>query len=193
MEHKLIDLFAMPTLPMAFSSVFRNLPVAFASRLTKRPKLGCIMTDDEFYVVFESYPLAMKQVSQMFAEQRIDPIPLEYPYVASVFYRKSRNPHGPSNCPIYVFCLEYTEFTCEMKSRGLWDTLTGKPKDPAEVFSAVFFADGRNNFGKVPNDFTDASALEHLMRGVCEQLGVSRNSFRDIGPLSLGPDCPQIA
>ena len=80
-----------------------------------------------------------------------------------------------------------------MKSRGLWDTLTGKPKDPAEVFSAVFFADGRNNFGKVPNDFTDASALEHLMRGVCEQLGVSRNSFRDIGPLSLGPDCPQIA
>jgi hypothetical protein len=49
------------------------------------------------------------------------------------------------------------------------------------------------NMGKVPNDFTEASALAHLMVGVCERLGVARRSFREIGPLSLGAECPQIA
>jgi hypothetical protein len=193
MTHPLIDLFAMPTLPMAFSSVIRNLPVPFTRKLTKRPKNGCLLANDEFYVVFETYPLAVKQMTQMIGEQQIDPIPVEYLYAASVFYRKSRNPHGPSSRPIYVFCLEYTEFTCDMRSRGLWDTLTGKPKHPAEVFSAVFFADGRTNHGKVPNDFTDASAREYLMLGVCERLGLTRGDFREIGPLSLGADCPEVA
>lgn len=193
MPHDLIDLFAMPTLPMAFSSVIRNLPVSFTSKLTKRPQKGCILVSEDFYVVFEGYPLAVKQMAQMIGEQQIDPIPIEYLYAASVFYRKSRNPHGPSSCPIYVFCLEYTEFTCEMKSRGLWDTLVGKAKEPAEVFSAVFFANGRSNDGKLPNDFTDTSALEHLMAGACERLGVPRHNFREVGPLSLGADCPEIA
>jgi hypothetical protein len=80
-----------------------------------------------------------------------------------------------------------------MKPRGLWDSLSGKAKEPAEVFSAVFQGRGRMNMGKVPNDFTEASALEHLMGGVCERLGVARRSFREIGPLSLGAECPQIA
>jgi hypothetical protein len=182
MEHKLIDQFSMPSLPFAFSSKLRH----------RNPK-GCILANDEFYVVFESYPLVVKQMAQVMSENRFDPCPIEYLYSASVFYRKSRNPHGPSARPIYAFCLEYTEFTCEIKPHGFWDSLFGKAKEPAEVFSAMFLSNGRNNFGKVPNDFTDASALEHLMRGVCEQLGVSRNSFREIGPLSLGPDCPQIA
>jgi hypothetical protein len=28
---------------------------------------------------------------------------------------------------------------------------------------------------------------------LCERLGVARRSFREIGPLSLGAECPQIA
>ena len=127
------------------------------------------------------------------SEQRFDPLPIEYLYAASVFYRKSRNPHGPSSRPIYAFCLEYTEFTCAMKPQGLWDSLSGKPKEPAEVFLAYFQGRGRINMGLFPNHFTDASALELLMTGICEQLGVARGKFREIGPLSLGPDCPQIA
>jgi hypothetical protein len=49
------------------------------------------------------------------------------------------------------------------------------------------------NMGKVPNDFTEASALAHLMGGICERLGVARRSFREVGPLSLGADCLEIA
>lgn len=182
MEHPLISLLDMPSLPVAFTSKLRN----------RDPK-GCILANDEFYVVFESYPLVVKQMAELMAQKRFEPVPIEYLYAASVFYRKSRNPHGPSSRPIYVFCLEYTEFTCAMKSQGLWDTLSGKSKEPAEVYDAYFQGRGRVNMGKVPNHFTEASALEHLMSGVCQRLSVARSSFREIGPLSLGPDCPQIA
>jgi hypothetical protein len=182
MEHSLISLLDTPTLPVAFSSRNRH----------RNPK-GCILANDEFYVVFESYPLVVKQMAQLMSEQRFDLIPIEYLYAASVFYRKSRNPHGPSSRPIYAFCLEYTEFTCAMKPRGLWDALSGKPKEPAEVFFAYFQGRGRVNMGQLPNNFTDASALDMLMTGICERLSVARGSFREIGPLSLGPDCPQIA
>ena len=99
MEHPLISLLDTPTLPVAFSSRNRH----------RNPK-GCILANDEFYVVFESYPLVVKQMAQLMSEQRFDLIPIEYLYAASVFYRKSRNPHGPSSRPIYAFCLEYTEF-----------------------------------------------------------------------------------
>ena len=182
MAHPLISLLDMPSLPVAFTSKLRN----------REPK-GCILANDEFYIVFESHPLVVKQMAQLMSEKRFDQVPIEYLYAASVFYRKSRNPHGPSSRPIYVFCLEYTEFTCAMKSQGFWDTLSGKPKEPAEVFDAVFLGNGRMNMGKVPNHFTDASALEHLLRSACAKLGVPRSSFREIGPLSLGADCPQIA
>ena len=79
-----------------------------------------------------------------------------------------------------------------MKPQGFWAGLIGEPKEPAEVFSAVFFGSGRMNNGKMPNNFTDASALKHLMGCACERLGVTRRSFREVGPLSLGADCPQI-
>lgn len=182
MKHPLISLLDTPTLPVAFSSRQRH----------RNPK-GSIQANEDFYVVFESYPLVVKQMAQLMSEQRFDPLPIEYLYAASVFYRKSRNPHGPSSRPIYAFCLEYTEFTCAMKPQGLWDSLSGKPKEPAEVFLAYFQGRGRINMGLFPNHFTDASALELLMTGICEQLGVARGKFREIGPLSLGPDCPKIA
>ena len=91
MEHPLISLLDTPTLPVAFSSRNRH----------RNPK-GCILANDEFYVVFESYPLVVKQMAQLMSEQRFDLIPIEYLYAASVFYRKSRNPHGPSSRPIYA-------------------------------------------------------------------------------------------
>jgi hypothetical protein len=182
MSHPLINLMDLP-----------SLPVAFTSRIRQRGTGGCILVSDEFYVVFESYPLVVRQMAQLMSEKRYDLVPIEYLYAASVFYRKSRNPHGPSSRPIYVFCLEYTEFTCAMKSPGFWDSLSGKPNEPAEVFDAVFFGNGRINMGKIPNHFTEASALDHLMRSACAKLGVERSSFREIGPLTLGADCPQIA
>ena len=170
-----------------------SLPVAFSSRLRGGSARGRLLVSNNYYVVFETKPIMVMQMAGVMAERRLTPNPLEYLYTAAVFYRKSKNPHGPSSRPIYVFCLEYTEFTCEMKPRGLWGSLTGEPKEPAEVFSAIFFEGGRSNMGKVRNHFTDQSALEFLMNNVCERLNIRRSEFTTLGTIELGPDCAQIA
>jgi len=185
MTHELISLMNSPT-----------LPVAFSSRMRGGAPRGCLLAGDEFYVVFEHRPLTVLQMTKVATEQTIPEVPIHYLYAASVFYRKSRNPHGPSSRPILTFCLEYTEFTCAMKPQGFWARLTGATKEPAEVFSAVFSARRRLNMGKVPNDFTDKTALTFLFEQMCEQLSLSAEEikgFRLVGPVSLGPDCPDIA
>jgi hypothetical protein len=182
MKHKLISLSDSPTMPVAWSSKARN-----------REASGSVLATDDFYVVFESYPLVVMQMFELMSQKPVPELPIQYLYAASVFYRKSRNPHGPSSRPIYVFCLEYSELTCRMKPQGLWDSLCGNPMVPAELFTAYFFSDGRANLGQIPNDFTPESALEHLMEGACRVLQVPRHQFRHVGPLSLGPDSDLIS
>jgi hypothetical protein len=185
MPHELISLTSYPTLPAAFSSRARDAA----------PR-GCILANEEYYLVFEHRPFTVQQMTELALKKPVTQIPLEYLYVASLFYRKSRNPHYRSARPIFAFCLEYTEFTCAMKPQGFWGKLSGSDKEPAEVFSAVFSARLRLNKGKVPNDFTDKTALEFLFGQMCEHLALSADEikgFRLVGPVSLGPDCPEIA
>jgi hypothetical protein len=182
MPHELISLMSSPT-----------LPVAFSSRMRGGAPRGRLLVSEEYYVVFEHRPLTVLQMTKAAMEKTIPEVPIHYLYVASVFYRKSRNPHGPSARPIFAFCLEYTEFTCAMKPQGFWAKLIGSAKEPAEVFSAVFYARGRANMGTIPNNFTDKTAQDFLLGEVCERLTLPRGTFRDVGPLTLGADCPAIA
>jgi hypothetical protein len=182
MSHALISLMDSPT-----------MPVAWSGHLKSGQKRGCILASDEFYVVFEFKPITVMQMTGVMTQRTLPNSPIQYLYAASVFYRKSRNPHGPSSRPIYVYCLEYSEFTCRMKSQGFWASLSGEAREPAEVFSAHFFSGGRANMGQIPNNFTDDSALEFLMARACERLNVGRHQFTLVGPLTLGPDCAAIA
>lgn len=182
MSHQLISLMDMP-----------SLPVSFTSQLQGFGHHGCLLSNDEYYIVFEMRPLTVIEMMAVTTKSPMPPVPIQYLYTASVFYRKSRNPHGPSSRPIFVFCLEYTEFTCEMKSRGLFGALTGERREPAQVFYGVFHPNRHVNMGQIPNNFTDHSAKNFLVGEVCEKLELNRYAFREIGPLSLGPDCPAIA
>jgi hypothetical protein len=182
MSHELISLMDSPTLPVSFTSQMQGFG-----------QHGRLLVGDDYYIVFEMRPLTVIQMMAVTSKSPMPPVPIQYLYTASVFYRKSRNPHGPSSRPIYVFCLEYTEFTCEMKSRGLFGALMGERREPAEVFFAQFHANGRMNMGKIENNFSDQLAKKFLVEKACEQLALSRNAFRELGPLSLGPDCPAIA
>jgi hypothetical protein len=47
--------------------------------------------------------------------------------------------------------------------------------------------------GTIPNNFTDKTAQDFLLGEVCERLTLPRGTFRDVGPLTLGADCPAIA
>ena len=182
MPHELISLMDSPT-----------LPVAWSGHLQAGAKIGRILATDEYYVVFEQSPITVLQMAAVMGKQSLPASPIKYLYAASTFYRKSRNPHGPSSRPIHVHCLEYSEFTCQMKPQGFWAGLKVDRQEPAEVFYAKFFNGGRANMGQRPNDFTFESAKEFLLAGVCSTLNVDRSHFRDIGPLELGPNCTAIA
>jgi len=182
MTHALISLMETPT-----------LPVAFTSKLQGFQERGRLLASEDFYIVYEHRPLAVIQMMAVTTGSKIPDCPIEYLYTASVFYRKSRNPHGPSSRPIYVFCLEYSEFTCRMKSRGLFGALAGDRREPEEVFFAVFSENKRASPRHMPNNFSDESAKVFLVKEVSKHLGLSVSEFRDVGPLARGPDCPAIA
>ncbi len=174
-------------------TTFPSIPAAWSSLLRGEGERGMVLASEDYYVVFEHRPLTFAQVAEFMTNKTLTQIPLEYLYAASVFYRKSRNPHGPSARPILAFSLEYTEFTCAMRRRGFWDSLTNAPAEPAEVYYCLFQPNARINMDKLPNNFTDESAKEFLLEGICERLGLEREDFHDIGPVTLGPDHPAIA
>lgn len=182
MSHELISVIGTPTLPSPGSSWIRG-----------NYSRGRILASQDHYAFFEYRPLTVRQMNKHFLNQSVPHDPLQFLYTLVVYYRKSRNPHGPSARPIFAFCLEYSVISCAMKPQGFWAKLTGTEKEPAEVFYTVFCGRLRENHGTVQNHFTDESAKQYLLEEACESLMLPHGSFRELGPLSLGTDSPEIA
>jgi hypothetical protein len=188
--HELIKLTEWGTLPLAYSSYHHR------GELAQR---GRVLVSQDYYLVFEPRPCTVNQVlvvKEAMMEGKRVPLPpsgIEYLYTASVYYRKSRNPHGPSHRPIFAFCLEYSEISCEMLPQTEAEIKAGKPKVPTHVFVAYFHGKGRNNAGLVRNDFTDDSAFDLLTASACTVLGLTRDDFHHLGTLSHGHDSPELA
>jgi hypothetical protein len=188
--HELIKLTEWGTLPVAYSSYLHRGGLA---------QRGRVMVSQDYYVVFEPRPCTLSQVmtvrEEIKARKQVQ-LPesgIEYLYDATVYYRKSRNPHGPSSRPIFVFCLEYSDFSCEMAPQTEAEIKAGKAKVPTQVFVAYFHGKGRNNAGLVRNDFTDDSAFDLLMASACTVLGLTRDDFRHLGTLAYGHNSPEVA
>lgn len=167
-----------------------NLPAAFSSRAHVGGDRGRILASDEFYLVFEHRPLPLEE---FMTGQQVGPYPTEYLYGLSVFYRNSRNPHARRKLPILAICLAYNDLICPKKPQGLWASLSGAPEEPGRVFPIVFSSRGQMNIFSVVNDFTDETAKAYLVERACAHLGIPTNSSRDVGPLSLGSECPEVA
>lgn len=179
----------MPHDPISLSEC-PNLPAAFSSNSHAGRDRGRLLASDEFYLVFEHRPLPLEE---FMTGQQVGPYPTEYLYGLSVFYRNSRNPHARRKLPILAICLAYNDLICPKKPQGLWASLSGAPEEPGRVFTVVFSSSGQMIIFSVVNDFTDETAKEYLVGRACDHLNIPRNCFRDVGPLSLGSDCPAIA
>ena len=131
--HELIKLTEWGTLPVAYSSYLHRGGLA---------QRGRVLVSQDYYLVFEPRPCTVNQVlavKEAMMAGKVVPLPpsgIEYLYTASVYYRKSRNPHGPSHRPIFAFCLEYSELSCEMAPQTEAETKAGKPKVPTQEFVA---------------------------------------------------------
>jgi hypothetical protein len=188
--HELIKMTEWGSLPLAYSSYHHRGGLA---------QRGRVMLSQDYYLVFEPRPCTVNQVmavKEAMLEGKSVQLPksfVEHLYAASVYYRKSRNPHGPSQRTIFAFCLEYSELSCEMRPQSEAEIKAGKEPSPTHVFVAYFHGKGRNNAGQVRNDFTDDSAFDLLMASACTVLGLTRDDFRHLGTLAYGHDAPELA
>jgi hypothetical protein len=178
MKYELIAHIRAPSVPMAFSSVLRA------------GTEGWIYRSDRFVIVVEEQPICAMQSMQMMSSgsRQIPDCDMHYVAAASVFYRKSCNPHGPSFRPIFVVALEHSPFSTEYEPIGFLRKLFGSKPKPKWVFVGVFAADGRSNLGSRPNDFTRASAKEFLLELGASKVGLTAQDFAPSGTVRQGPN-----
>lgn len=180
MKHELIAHLQAPSVPMAFSSVLRP------------GTEGWIYRSDQFVIVVEEQPICAMQSMQMMTSgsRQIPDCDMHYLAAASVFYRKSCNPHGPSSRPIFVVALEHSHFSTEYEPIGFFGKLRGSKPRPKSVFVGVFAADGRRNLGSRTNDFTRESAKEFLLGLGASTVGLPTRDFAPSGSVRQGPQTP---
>jgi len=182
MPHELIALSTMPTIPMAYSS-----------KATRGAGLWMYYSDD-YYSVIDEQPISMEQSMKLVATGKLDRnYDMQYLFAASLFYRPSRNPHGPSKRPIFVAALEHSPFSCEYEKPGCLGGILGMKRKPKTVFLGLFTASGHENFGERPNRFTVDNARAVLLETVSARVGLNASDFKPCANPSRGPECPEIA
>lgn len=182
MPHELISFISTPTLPAAYSS-----------RLTRGACLWMFHAD-EFYAVIDQQPICVEQSMQLMATGKFNrDYDMQYVYAASLYYRPSRNPHGPSKRPIYVAALEHCRFSCEYEQPGFFGRIMGAKPRPLSVFLGLFTANGHENFGVRDNQFTHESARTVLLEVLAPRVRLAPSDFKPCADSAKGPDCPEIA
>jgi len=100
--------------------------------------------------------------------------PMEYPFAMTVFYRKDKNPHGPSNRPILVATLEKPDAAAIIKKfGGQIDKMGIDLKGGASVMECLFTPERHLNFGKYDKSLTLEHARNHLLKSIGSSLSLS--------------------
>ncbi len=179
MIHQPLSLTENPTIPMAFSSMLRS------------PCQGWIFASARYSIVIDEQPVAVFQAAQMMSSKsRVVPDwPIQYTAAASVFYRASASPNGPSRIPIAVVALEHSAVSTDYEPVGLIGRLLGRRPKPLEVFVRVWHRDLRMNHGAIQRPITAEAARTLLLAKASEVIGEDPASFRLAGSARQGPDC----
>jgi hypothetical protein len=141
MQHELISITKWPTMPAPMHSEDEGEAWVwgdFVGILQKNPKTCSVLMAE-----------MMNQLSKERMASPPLPAVMEYPYAMVVFYRKDRNPHGPSSQPILCVGIEQANYGAF--SRLMGDSSLGDGLIPAEgkgnLMVGVFRSDGRSNLG----------------------------------------------
>jgi hypothetical protein len=167
--------------------------MGFTSISAGEAESGALYVSQNFYIVCEKKPLSLTQVAALSAGKGWQPSPIDTLYSASVYYKQSKNPIGPSKLPIQVFGMMFTNTELAMKPRNLWQRMTGKPFEPEMLFLVHYSSAGMKNLGTFDNDFDAESAYKLMIAKACEELVLHRNEFQILGDLKrFGPDSPAL-
>jgi hypothetical protein len=114
----------------------------------------------------------MNQISKKSEQLPSHPSAMEYPYAMIVFYKKHRNPHGPSSQPILCVGIERANYGAFKKMLGDFsDGIEGLPTDgKGPMMVGVFTSENRTNFGEFDDFLNQDNAREKLFEVVQAQL-----------------------
>ena len=96
--------------------------------------------------------------------------PIGYPCAVTVYYRKDRNPHGPSSRPILVICIEKLNSHADdlMRAKGFSPPDLGPKGRPTMI--GLFSSTTRSNLG-IYNGQDDISSMrDHLFSIIAERI-----------------------
>lgn len=152
MEHELISLTKWPTMPAPMQSEDEGeawIWGDFVAILQKNPMTcGALVTE------------MMNKLSKKRPSSPPVPSAMEYPYAMIVYYKKHKNPHGPSSRPILCVGIEKANYG------ALKDRLGELPSEFVEslgtgngpLMVGVFRAGNRGNLGELDDFLTKDSA-----------------------------------
>ena len=141
MAYEVIELMESPSMPTPFSST----------------DPGEAWVWDDFVIILQTNPTILAEtLSKMTNQKGINTHHLKYPYAMTVFYRKDRNPHGPSLRPILVATLEQMDYAAvaEMMDLQDFDVNSLGMQGEAQIVQGLFTAGGHFHLGNFEGTVT---------------------------------------
>src|ERR1700730_6065777 len=148
MAHDLIELTKLSSMPVPFSSA----------------EPGEAWGWGDFVLTLQARPRQVLDAMSAMVGRPKGPTLLEYPFAMSVFYRKDRNPHGPSSRPVLVATLE-------------------KGFASPTIFECLFSARGHLNFGHYDGPLTIDHARNCFFKRIASHLSLTGQAVK-IGDIS---------
>ena len=159
MPHKLIDLTKWPSMPSPFNS----------------SDPGEAWVWGEYVALLQASPVVVAEMlMKMTGQKSVGVPPIRYPYAMTVFYRKDRNPHGPSSRPILVATLEQMDYAAAARMMGtqVINSSNIRMQHGAPVVQGFFTAETHFNLGDFDGALTRDSARRYFLNFVKRHLSL---------------------
>jgi hypothetical protein len=164
MAHELIELVNWPSMPSPWDSIDE----------------GEAWVWGDFVMLLQTKPmLVAEMLNEMTGKKNTKKPPLNYPYALTVYYRKDRNPHGPSSRSIMAATLEIADYSALGKLLGQNIQNNG----PQEVVKGLFTANQRYNLGNYDGKLDKESVRTYFFSLMRKQLSLSGEP-KKIGKIS---------
>jgi hypothetical protein len=147
------------------------MAMPFSGRLQGAGKTA-LWNFENYFIVTEENATTVAGVLARMAGSANNPIPLQYRYAGSVFYKLSRNPVGPSKLPLLVLGLEHSNISSTYAKQGLLDRIMRKAPVPTHLHVGYFVNDERVRLGMIPNSVEDGSGHRLVVQLVASAAGL---------------------
>ncbi len=157
MPQELIELTKWPSMPAPWSSI--------------DPGEAWVWGD--YVVLLQTKPIIVAEMmAKMIGQKGIGVSPMQYPFAMTVFYRKDRNPHGPSSRPVLVATLEQMDYAAAAKMMGADGIDISDMGRDAHIVLGLFTAELRLNLGNFQGDMNRDSARRYLLNLIGSHLSL---------------------